>query len=994
MPYLRCLPLLVFASFVPPAAGADPGPLQIFPAVPPEAVGRTFRVQDGFTMDLLAAEPLVASPVALAYDEDGGAFVAEMRDYPYTDKRTHQPWVENTTDASLGRIRRLVDDDGDGRFDRSVIFAEGLSWPTGIACWQGGIYVTATPDIWYLKDTDGDHRADVRIKVFTGFRKYNIQTAVNSPLWGIDNRITIAVSSNGGTLTRPGQPAFAPLKLGGRDLRIDPRDHTLELITGGTARFGQSYDDWGNRFLCSASNPAFHVVSDGTRAARNPYLSAPNPVHDVRGAGGTLPVHRISPLEPWRVIQSGRWQAARETSPRKELTPGGTVTSATGITIYRGSAYPEKYHGQAFVGEVANNVVHRQTVAADGVTFRFAAADQEAEFVASNDTWFRPVNFVNAPDGTLHIVDMYRETVEHPWSVPDDLHAKLDLTSGRERGRLYRLAPPGFRPPPPPRLGRASTAALVATLEHRDAWWRETAQRLLFERRDAAAVAPLRTLLAASPHALARVHALWTLDGLAALREDDLVRALNDPSAGVREHAVRLAAARIDAAPALRTRVVALAGDDAIRVRYQVALAAAGGTADSATDVALALLARDADDRWVRAAALGGPPEHAVRLAERVLREPSRWSGPGGREVVRQLLFSVGAQSQRDALDRVWNAFAATPAAPERERLFWSGLGEGLRQGNRTLRSAFPVGSSPAAARVAALLDQAQRDARATTLPVADRLEAVRLLAQDEFARVHPVLSALLSPGEVQPVQLAAVRTLAGFTGPAVGPLLLRSWSGYTPAVRDEVVTALMNRRERTGELLAALEQQVIGLGQLSPARRAQLLGHPDPALKARAAKIFGQGPAGSRAAAVENYRAALALPGDAARGRVIFEQACAACHRLGGRGADLGPALETVRGWDRPKLVLHILDPNREVAPGYLVYTLELKDGSSLSGMISEESAGSITLRRMGAPAETILRQNLVRVTSSSASLMPEGLEGALSVPDMADLLACLTAP
>jgi putative heme-binding domain-containing protein len=279
-------------------------------------------------------------------------------------------------------------------------------------------------------------------------------------------------------------------------------------------------------------------------------------------------------------------------------------------------------------------------------------------------------------------------------------------------------------------------------------------------------------------------------------------------------------------------------------------------------------------------------------------------------------------------------------------------------------------------------------------LPTAERIEAVRLLGQDDFGHAEPVLSGLLAPGEEQPLQMSAVRTLGGFSSSRVGSILLQSWSSFTPAVRDEVLAALLGRRERTGELLAALENQAVSAGQLSSAQRMQLLAHPDPVLKARAARVFGQGSTGTRAAAVEKYRGAVSLPGDATRGQTIFDQTCAACHRLAGRGADLGPALETVRGWDREKLVLHILDPNREVASNYLVFTLELKDGSSLSGMISEETASSIKLKRMGAPDETILRQNLTRITSSPASLMPEGLEGALSIRDMADLLAHLTAP
>ncbi|MBI4624784.1 MAG: c-type cytochrome [Verrucomicrobia bacterium] len=986
---------LALGLFV-PGRSAEPAleSLPSSPAVEPADAAATFRVKRGFTMDLLAAEPRVASPVAMTYDENGNAYVVEMRDYPYTDKNTHQPWKENTTDAYLGRVRMLIDRDGDGTFDESFLFADGLSWPTGICCWKGGVYVTATPDVWYLKDRDGDHRADIRTKVFTGFRKYNVQTAINNPLWGLDNRIAIVTSSNGGQITTVGHPEFEPLKITSRDLRFDPRTEKLETIAGGTGRYGHSFDDWGNRFICSANNPAFHIVFDGTQAGRNPFLPAPNPVFDARGSGGTLPVLRISPLEPWRVVQAGRWVAAKDVVPRKELTAGGEVTSASGITLYRGAAYPPEFRGQGFVGEVANNVVHRQMVAPDGVTFKFTAADPDAEFVASTDTWFRPVNFINAPDGTLHVIDMYRQTVEHPWSVPDDLHARLDLMSGRERGRIYRLAPPGFKAPAAPRLGAASTAALAATLENANSWWRETAQRLLFERQDPAAVAPLRALLEKSALEVARLHALWTLDGLGALRESDLRCALGDASAGVREHAVRLAARRFDASPGLQSRVFALARDRSIRVRYQVAFAAGGVADDAAVQVAVELLRQDGGDRWVRAAVLGTSPDQCARIAQRLLRDASRPSGQEGREILRSLLFVAGAQNHAGNLEAIFNAFAAAPAAAAIESAFWTGLGDGLGQAGRNLRTAFRTPQSPAAQRVATLLAGALQTARSPGADAKARVEATRLLAYDDFASAGPVLGALLAPGEPQPLQLAAVRTLASFAPPEVGKILLASWASHTPAVREEVLSALLARRERIGELLTALETKVVSAGQLSPARRTQILSNPDATIKQRAGLIFGQNSSGSRAAAVEKYRSASALTGDSGRGRKVYDNTCAACHRYAGRGVDLGPPLETIRGWDREKTMLHILDPNREVAANYIAYVIDLKDGSSVSGMITEETAGSIKLKRVGAPEESVLRQNIAKITSSAISLMPEGLESALSPQDMADLLAHLVVP
>ena len=956
-----------------------------YPAVPPAEAGKTFRVKNGFTLDVVAAEPLVASPVALCYDEDGAAYVAEMRDYPYTDKATHVAWKDNTTDAPIGRIRKLIDRDGDGVYDESHIFAEGLSWPTGVACWQGGIVVTATPDVWYLKDTDGDHRADVREKVVSGFRKYNIQAVINTPLWSLDNRIIFTGGTNGGQLASDRAPGEKPLRVVRNDLRVDPRTWRVEAIAGG-ARFGQAMDDWGNRFLCNIRNPAQHVVFDGTLAARNPFLAAPNPVFDVRESGDQLPVMRISPIEPWRELRARRWVAEGNKVPRSELVAGGVYTSAAGITIYLGAAYPPEYRGQAFTAEVANNLVQRQTVVRDGVTFQIETADKDAEFIASTDLWFRPVNFVNAPDGTLHVVDMYRETIEHPWSIPDDIHERLDLLQGRERGRIYRLTPPGFKAPKPPRLSRASTAELVATLENPNGWWRDTAQRLLIVRQDQAAVAPLRSLLEKSPSELARLHALWAIEGMGALRDADLMRGLGDKSAGVREHAVRLSASRLANSSALRARVLALATDPEIRVRYQSAFAAGGVTNDPAVvTAALEILRQSPGDRWVRAAVLSAPPDQCVRIAQAWL---AAGRGPSDAETLRQLAYIAGAQNVPANLNAILGAAREAGALDD---VFWSGLGDGLRQAGKNLRNAF---RDSAAQTIAELMANAGRAARASTTDVVARAAAVKLLSYDDFAGARPVLAGLLAPSEPQPVQIAAVKALGSFTHTEVAKTLLDPWPGYTPAVREEVLAALLARRERIAPLLSAIEKKVVSPGQVSTARRTQLLATPDAALKARAQQVFGDGTSASRAEVVRTYQSVLGLRGDAAKGMKVFDAACAACHRYSGRGNDLGPNLETIRGWDKEKLMLHILDPNREVAPAYLAYTIELKDGGALAGMITEETAGGIKVKRIGAPEETILRQNIAKLTSSALSLMPEGLEAALPPADMADLLAYLTTP
>ncbi len=535
-----------------------------FPTTPPtepQYAAKTFHVLDGFEMQLIAAEPLVTDPVAITYDEDGRAYVCEMNDYPYTDKEHHKHAQENPTDQSIGKVRLLTDTDGDGVFDKATIFAEGLSWPTGAACWKGGIFVTATPDVWYLKDTNGDGVADVRQKVFTGFKKLNVQAVMNNPIWGLDHRIYIAGGSNGGEIQRaPGSesvmplPAdFMPLSIKRNDFSFDPSTGDVRLESGG-ARFGNTFDDWGNRFLCNIRNPCQHVVLPYRYLARNPYLVVPSALNDCAEAGDQLPVYRTSPPEPWREFRAKRWVQEGSTLPKSELVGAGVVTSSAGITVYRGDAYPPEYRDFVFVADVAGNLFYRMKLVTDGVTFKAVQVDGTKNFCTSDDLWCRPVNFVNAPDGCLHVCDMYREVIEHPWSIPDDIHSAVDLLRGRDKGRLYRLVPKSgplsplsgasqspLKPRPTPKLSTFTTPELVALLDHPNAWHRETAQRLLFERQDKAVAPMLLEAAQKSKSPLTKVESLWALNGLEALQKKDVLLALQDKNEQVQLCAVLLA---------------------------------------------------------------------------------------------------------------------------------------------------------------------------------------------------------------------------------------------------------------------------------------------------------------------------------------------------------------------------------------------------------------------------------------------------------------------
>jgi len=1013
----------------PMAVPTRPEEIPRVPPVEPDAALASFRVLGGFRMEQLAAEPLVNDPVDMAYDENGLAYVVEMRDYPFPEKADEPPT------QFLSRVRILEDTDGDGRFDRSDVFVDGLNWATSVALWKGGAFVAAAPDIWYFRDTDGDRRADVRQRVLSGFGRRNVQAIMNNLRWGLDQRIYGAASGNGGLVqmleegcgphraareagnagaqsekpsSTGAQQAAArpPVSLSQRDFRFDPRTGCIEAISGG-ARFGNTFDDWGNRFVCNIRNPAQHVVLPAHYLARNRHLPVPEVMHDVAQSGDQIPVYRISPVEPWRELRARRWVQERVNYPRSELVGAGFFTSSSGVTIYRGDAYPESYRGNIFVADVAGNLVHRQAVTPDGVTFTSRRADEgEAEFVSSTDIWFRPVNFINAPDGTLHVLDMYRETIEHPWSIPDDIKAMLDLGSGNDRGRIYRLAPPNFQPRPAPKLGNATTEELVALLEHPNAWHRETASRLLFERQDYDnAYVPLREILEESPSPVARLSALYVLRGLPPTADRELLTGLNDPAPEVREHAVRLSEAVLwhEEFDRVRERVLALADDPAQRVRFQVAFSLGRIRDASLVDAAVTALAkiarRDAGDYWMRMAVLSSAGETADRLLAELLAEPAKsFDDPaGGAELLARLATTVGARGQEEEIARVLDAIARLSQTEAQRDLALSlaaGLGEGLARSGKTLRSVAESAAPETSAGIRELLENASRIAVDVSVDAQQRVRAVDLLRQSAYAPTSAVVGELLSPKHPQAVQLAAVRALASFGDSHAAKVLLDRWKQLTPPVRSEVVEALLSRSIWIAPFLDAVEAGVVEPTQVPTPRRGQLLANSDASIRARAEKIFGPSQPGARADVVARYRAALDAAGTAARGREVFRRECLQCHRVGNEGHDVGPDLATIRHRSPEEILIHILDPNREVAPNYMSYVVVLKDGRTLTGTIATETSASLTLKRAENATDTVLRDDVDEIACTGKSIMPEGVEQKIDPAQMADLIAFLLRP
>ena len=947
---MRVAVFLVLA-IVPLAARAqDPEVLKrALPRLPPTAAAdavMTFRIANGFRIELVTSEPDIASPVDLAFDEEGRLWVVEMIDYPY-DEREEVP--------SEGRIRLLMDDDGDGRFERSFVFADRLRWPTGLCLWDGGVFVAAAPDIVYLKDTDGDHKADQREVVFTGFRRNNVQALLSNLRWGLDNWFTGSSGQDGGqvrSLRRPDQAAFS---VEGRHFRFRPTGE-IEALSG-DGRYSNTSDDFGRRFCSATSSPVRHVVVEDRYLRRNPHLPVSAIVHAAAAEGSAGPVYPASAPEPWRVLGTAHFMSGRAESVIGSITEDGAVTGyftgATGPLIYRGTALGEGGYGQYFIGECGMNLVHRRTLVPVGSTFRADRVEDESEFLASTDNWFRPVSLANGPDGALYICDMYRETIEHPWSIPESLKQHLDLRSGRERGRIWRVTAEGAAPYQKPRLGSASPAELVAALGRTDAWWRETAARLLYQRQDKSAVGPLERLVSEAKLPATRAAALWALEGLGALRPAVAEAALADASSGVREQAVRLA------------RVEALLNFDDTDPRVRMELAYRMGETDDprAIDV-LARLAKGADV-WLRTAIVSSSRNREVELLRRLADD----------EIASLLAVIIGARN-----DEAEIAVAAELARGSSTIL--RALADGLKRSNRSLASV------PA---LATLLDEAKRVALDQSQPVVQRVDAVNLLSYGPFIEVKKCLMPLTGAHVPAQLRLAALRSLVTFSNQEVGSLLLELWPTLNAEARRESLVWFRfgDRQER---LLEAMEKNLVSPAEIDVNLRRALLANKS--LATRAEKLLGSIKAGDRRLVVQSYRAALTKKGNAVAGRDVYRKNCITCHRIGDEGHEVGPNLASVRTKSPEEILDQILDPNRLVEPQYFAYQIHTTDGRVFDGVLDAASETSVTLRRAEGATQTVLRANIEKIFCSGVSLMPEGLEKTIDQQQMADLIAFLRSP
>lgn len=576
-------------------AAAPPAPPSS-PVSPRDSL-KYFQLDPGLKIELVANEPEVIDPIAIRFDEHQRMWVVEMRDYPLGPPGGGPP---------LSRIRILEDKDKDGRYETSRVFVDQLPFITGVQPWRGGAFVTLAGKVAYMKDTDGDGRADVNETWFTGFAEENSQLRANHPRSALDGWIYVANGLRGGTVVDARKPDAKPISISGRDFRFHPITGEHEAISG-AGQFGMTFDAVGHRFVVSNRNPIIHVVLEDRYLKKNPALAVPSVVQDVAKSGE---LSRIYPL-------SRAWTTSN--------LHAGQFTAACGVKIFGGDALPEEYRGNGFTCDPTGNLIHREVVAAEGASFQSKSPYEGREFLASTDEWFRPVNSETGPDGAFYVVDMYRAVIEHPQFVPEELKNRPDQRYGDDLGRIYRITSAitalNIKSQDTTPIADASPERLLAYLGDANAWKRETAARLILEKPERTSAAALESI-AANGNSLAKLHALWLLRNLNLLTDAVIANALSDSSPIVRETAATIAEPRLAAGSALRKQVLALSNDPEPRIRFQVALVLAP-CEESEIDALRHIFSSGLGDIWTRRAVAIAAGSHADKLLVRLLREPA-----------------------------------------------------------------------------------------------------------------------------------------------------------------------------------------------------------------------------------------------------------------------------------------------------------------------------------------------------------------------------------
>lgn len=956
-----------------------------------------FEIHPDFKIELVASEPLVYDPVDMQFSPSGKAYVLEMPGYPLRDEQS--------------RIILLQDIDNDGIYDERKVYADSLGVASSFMFYNDGFLVASPPHLIWISDQDFDGSADERVHIMDGFSNENLQHNFNGLTYGLDNWIYAA---NGGN---SGKPYFfskpdAILNLRGGDLRLDLENEIAERVGESSGGFKITFDEWGRLYETHNLEHVSQLVFEDRYFRNLPVI----PGHALTNISD----HDENGLS--RIYPIGE-QETRVNHPEQS----GYFSGACGITFYGGGIFPEDFDSSLLVADCVLNLIHMDLLTENGAASKASRVGDKTEFLASSDRAFRPVNMTAGPDGSLYVLDMHREVIEHPEWIPDEIEAELDLNAGRKKGRIYRISEVQYNYEKPKGLEGFSVKELVAALGSKNQWIRKTAQQQLVTNKNYKSVPLLATQLDSTQNPLARIHSLWTLEGLGSLSNKQLMKALYDPYSPIAENALKILEARPEEITKFMEPLLGLilASNSRLRMQAALTLSVINDSLYFIHSGQIASLMRKAlkethSDQWNRMAMSIALSRQASSFVGEELTYNNELT-EDEKQVLGILTGIVGKEmdglSIKSVLDGIYKSNISTSLKSELIESLTKGYIQRVNQmadidsknsiirALNTLENTNDLGiikaagelrlamGFPSSKKINELMAQSQKDILAQKGSVDEQLIQLKLIGLSDFDKRAHLLYTLLDSKRPMVLQRESLKQLWNSNEKEVGTRLLGVWNSLAPEARKHATDILLYKSFNHDALLTAMEDGTVNLGEfnLDLERRRVLLFSDDENIRKRAEALFSDSGVVQRKQVIIEMQPALALSGDSTKGSVVFENLCSGCHIYGNTGNDVGPVLTEISRKSKESLVHEILDPNAAVDTRYLNYKVITAGGSIYFGLVSNETDTELTLKMTGGE-EIIISKNTIKVfMSTGKSLMPEGLEEAINKKDMADLLAFL---
>ncbi len=943
-----------------------------------------FKVEEGFALTLVATEPLIKDPVDLEFNELGEALVLEMPGYPFEDKQS--------------RIVMLKDADHNGVYDVQIIFAENLQLASSILPYKDGVLVAAPPYLLLVKDSNHDYKADAVDTIMGGFARENLQHNYNGLTYGLDNWI---YAVNGGNSGKPfwWGDTTSRIDLRGQDFRFNLDSRTLERLGESSGGYGLGMDEWGHLFETHNLNHISHLVFQD-RYLKDIRLMRENSLSNISD-------HEENGLS--RIYPIGE-QESRVNHPEQS----GYFSGSCGITYYGGGAFGSEYDQTVWVADVVLNLIHVDKIKSSGASLVASRVMEKRDFMASNDRSFRPVNMSVGPDGNLYIVDMYRKVIEHPEWIPDEIEKELDLQSGKDKGRIYRISKVGSKSSLFDFELWKTTEGLISSLSHSNQWVRKTAHRLLMDRSlNLAQIQSLSKLLQ-SGSTMTRLHAIWLLELKCKLEIDQLITILKDQSAGIKENALQIAEHYLNSNESVLNACVALLDDQNQRVRMQAALSISTLSQqafelhkESILNNLATSASRKTDDWNIASITLAtkyAPSDFFLKIVSQdkdhreLLSSLARLSSSSvfNMKLILESLTnsSLTSETKRDIIKQFIggnaphiNGTQLLPSIQSLEKLgdvgVVSALAELSQEFGLPLSVVFIHQSKLALGKV---LDKSLSDSI--------RFQQLVMLDLIPYPEKSEVLFQCLKNEVPQKMQEESLRQLSTYAEPTIGIRLVHQWKSLGPQTRRFAGDLLLYIDIHHDALLTGLENGTINIGEMNfdLERRRMLLWWTDNEnTKRRAKALFTDEGVTNRQEAIDKMKSALTLTGSSIDGSKVFQTICSNCHIYGNVGKEVGPVLTEINRKSKELMMHDILDPNAAVNTKYINHRLETTAGIVHIGIVELETDQSITIKKMGGDKVTVSKKDIKTFASLGKSLMMEGLEGSMTPQDMANLLAFL---